>query len=502
MEDMPPDVSFPETWKGYEGQLRCGDEIVSEVAHFAIRGTKYQAEKDWSLRMSVRGDPNTVGMAIDSCEAANLHFNGTTYSGQAVRADLLDVSPPAIPVEEPPPELDYTASATQVDVDLQPLPDAPTKQRIAVLFTDHALTRPEKRFLVPRSTGEITPLANDIEEEDRRDRPDPEPLFWPTRFGRGALWSRYSWQTAQVGANKAKVRVPVSRLELEVPAEYRKADVASLVDEVREDVQWLLRLLTLFSRQHVRCVEISVVSTWGEDGPGQTQTSRRLWSSTPSDRHQVLDPVLMHPMAVPDEGLEDLWRKIDGLSYSDAVSSAIGFLVEAFRAEYLEGQWAAAFTALETMVNAIGDAHGFTSPIEGGEFYRLKAKLEATIDDYQPKEDKLADTSRGHLKRMLGALSRAPFAARAARVVEHAEIDWEDLWPSGTELENAIGAAYGRRSNLVHTGQIPEDRNWFVDQFRMHALAERLVLAALQVPDDWITLSPYRHCGGLSEYPT
>lgn len=497
MDDEFPEVSFAHVWRGYEGRLLCDDDEISGVSHFVIRGVKFRPDQSWSLEFSVPGDHHAVQTQLNACEAPKLRFVGTTYSGQQVEASLLNTEPPSVPVESPPPEHHFRASATQLDVGVGELPETPTEQHAEVVLTEHALTREEYDFLLPHPSGALTPF--DLEEDEEPDLVQ-EPLCWPTRFGQGELWLRYAWEYAFVEGRRSRVRVPEPRLEIEVPEARRTADVGELLEGIVEDTRWLLRLLSLFSRQHVRILEMRVTSSWNEGRSTEARSSRRLWSRTPSNREDFLDAVL-RPGAIPAEGLEELKDRIDGLPYRESVSSTIGFLVEAFRAEFVEGQWAAAFTALETMVNAIGDAHGFTSPVEGGEFYRLRAKLEEVIETYEARDEEIDESDRQHLVRMLGALRRAPFEVRAARVVEETDIEWNDLWPPGTSLEEAVGEAYDRRSDLVHTGQIPDERDWFVDQFRMHALAERLVLAAIGLPEDWLRVTPYRHCAELPQHP-
>lgn len=482
-------LSIHREWSGHRGVLTCDEELIDEVCAFRIGGPKYARDETWHLNLDLEnGDDPGVGARLRACSTSNLAFDGETDNGKAITvSDILLESGPA---------MEISGSSHEVQIDTVPLPEEPYQQTLVAVFSPSAVA--DRRFSFFRYE-----LSGEIKEWSDEDREEEKPFLWENPIGEGSLERRYVYENVRVGGQKSVVRVPETVLELQVDETSLSQDPRELIDEAIRNVRWLARLLTFFSRQHVQCVEMAVHSEWGdEDDPRTRRVSRRLWARHTSSRPDYLSPLISGPGRMDADGLLSVKRTIEELPYREAIFNSIGFSVEGFRTKLVGAQLMNTFTSFETIVNAITKHEGTAFPLSKDSFALLRDKIKATVKGFFPGGGEDPKRVREALYRKIGTLKRVPFSMRAASLLRRRGIEWEDLWPGDVGLEEGISEPYERRSDIVHTGELPDDVNWFVDQFRIHALAERLIYAEVGADPDWISDSlAYNHCYGLTDEP-
>lgn len=491
MGNRRPSLEIQRSWSGHEGELSCEDEVIDQVTAFSIRGPKYQYDESWTLELHLaQGEDQGVVTNLRACNPSNLVFEGSTDEGQEVTARGL------ILTSDYGPEL--SASSPKVEVGTSSLPEEPRNQELIAVLAPPALVGRKANIFVPHRSGEVLNLRREVEGEEVED--EVQPLSWRTEFGVGEVKREYRYESVLIGGERSLLRVPEVRLRLSIAGDSVTRNPQRFLNEVKPNVDWLARLLSFFSRQHVRCVELMLASTWGEGSPDERRTSRHIWSVLTSTRPDYLDPLILHPGRMDRDALSVVKRNIDSLPYSDAIFNSIGFAIEGFRARLIGAQLMNTFTAFETLVSAITEEDGTAFPLDRETFSELRNELQAQIKQFFPGGDTDRKRVREALYRNLGRLRRSPFPMRAASLIRRRSVQWKDLWPQGTKLEDAVSAAYTRRSELLHTGNLPNSNYWYRDLFRIHALTERIIYSEIGADPNWMTDGmAYSHCRDIAE---
>jgi hypothetical protein len=349
------------------------------------------------------------------------------------------------------------------------------RQEVMVILTPTPIATPTRSFLIQvPDTGELKAL-----NEDR----EPDIVTWNPIFGRGEFLQRYTFEQVRVAGQPSLVRVPEPSIRLELHEDVRDDDPYRAAQRVRESVDLLLRLISFLSRQHVRWHTMRVTTRCRPESAVFEQ--RFEWRrSDGSIGPKSAFGRLVNPYRAPRDYLERMYAVFDGLTYRDAVSAAILYLVASTQERFLESELVNAFTALESLIDGIVAVSGRRKLLLGAKGDRFRRVMEAQIDTFCAQEG-LDATTRDALVSKLPELNRPTITSKVEAIVAEVGIAWKDLWPTHESLSVGLQESYKIRNTFIHTGKLPPALRAHLESVRVRALCERLLYRLLGGEDDW-----------------
>jgi hypothetical protein len=480
-EDELPALDLSTSYEGV-GELEMNGKVICRVS-FSLTRPKHAYDACWHLTA------RTVDSMASSWDI--LHQEGrpsallrgkTDAGGPVLATDLFSLGSDS--------EYRYEAEVGELTLGPAKLPATPTEQYVRMALTETPFALPEKEFLVKFPTGEIKTMPEAPPREARV-------TLLQLPLGEARLTRAYAYEDVSVRAAKATLRVAVPTLSLDLDAASCSADVHGLATKVVSDWEDCAHVLSFLSRRLVWWTSVHVTSIWKGDtgGSAETQVFRSVGRSPkPRDRSPLVNRFRLSNDPRSLQSLVDGFRRLD---YKDSVKWAMTFCVASHGSETGETEVVNAFTGLEALVNGLGRSDGSDKIVSASLFKRLRQKLEPLLVEFATNEN-LAGGRDRELKEKLGELQRRPIANRLVELIEKHQIKWADLWPAGTVLADAIKAAYKRRNNLIHAGEVPSPLRAHVDAVRIRTLTERLVLRVLGGGPEWHDLTSFEYAQGMA----
>jgi hypothetical protein len=343
-------------------------------------------------------------------------------------------------------------------------------------------------------TGEIK-ADSDPPEKDAR-----PPTTVGLSLGIARLSLHYVFEDIVVGGVRSLARIPVPTLSVELQEPEFSANADGILDSVASDLDDLLRVLSFLSRRHVGWTRTKLTSKWvssGEGSPdaqnstaGDYHEAERLRVYTGSRPRASREPLVNAYRLAPD-ALETILGQYRASEFKDAAGIAIIYMMAARNEEFVEGKLAGAFTALEALVNGIGEVRGTVSPLTPSAYRALSKQLRAVTRSFAEHRG-LDVRITNSLIAKLSELIRRPMVERLAEVLIDEGVVWDDLWSEGTELIQALRQLYARRNRFVHGGHLESVSRASIDARRVIILAERMLYKLLGGRAEWQDWSSYR----------
>jgi hypothetical protein len=268
----------------------------------------------------------------------------------------------------------------------------------------------------------------------------------------------------------------VGRFQLHVGETLR-----SLHDKLLEEIFPICSALSLCYRQPVDAYEIEYLWEGPEEDPIKRATYRRKWHRS---REREGGSELIDTSNLREGGLSDLVNALKGHPQSKSLDQGIGFLSHSY-VSFLETAYFTAFSAMETIVNALCESTEVLL-IGSASWRKVEKALRASLTELSDAETISKETAK-HMQEKLPELRRASLASRIDKVVEAYSIKTSDLWTAEGFTEG-MKRASGFRNDLFHAAHTSDIDLMGVDLTRIRAFTERLILAALAWPEDrrWV----------------
>ncbi|WP_114319359.1 hypothetical protein [Xanthomonas campestris] len=268
----------------------------------------------------------------------------------------------------------------------------------------------------------------------------------------------------------------VGRIELRVGETLR-----SLHDKLLEEIFPICSALSLCYRQPVDAYEIQYLWEGPEEDPIKRATYRRKWYRS---REKAGGSELIDTSNLRGGGLSDLVNALKGHPQSKSLDQGIGFLSHSY-VSFLETAYFTAFSAMETIVNAVCESEEVLL-IGPASWRKVEKVLRASLKELSDAET-ISKKTATHMQEKLPELRRASLASRIDRVVEAYSIKTSDLW-TAEGFAAGMKRASGFRNDLFHAARTSDLDLMDVDLTRIRAFTERLLLAALAWPEDrrWV----------------
>jgi hypothetical protein len=473
------------------GRLSAND-LELALTHFVLRRRKYDPSSRWRLRAAYAAADRKKAEDLFNASAGTGVFEGYTQAGERVLVRELWLENISVSHSRfGPGDGVLHASTTRVDINAGELPGEVVQQQMTIWLTPTPLAVDPKR-LASSEVDAISPLG-----EESRQHPQ---TTWHSTAGTAELITSHTFEIVQVAGIRARLSVPRPAVYLSVDEIATATNPFELAETVLVELDDLLRVMTLLSRQAVNWVNYEVHTRTKHPTPISLDHHVCRGSQTlgaQATPHSYGPLVSIH--SVPASYLEHLTHALVNSTIRGALRPAIVYSVAALRDGYLEAKFFNAFTSLETIVSALDQESRRNQLLRASEFDRLRRAVRDAISAHAVERN--IDTATvDTIAKKLPELNRAPIVDRVVSVVEEHRIHWEDLWPAGLKLTEALGAAYRHRNAFIHTGAFPEFTEAYVTTMRMHAIGERLLYQLLGGQAEWLHRTAYRYAKTLAEY--
>ena len=438
------------------GEIFSGGEQFQVVSARAKRA-RYRPDEPWEIEFTL-GGPDRVGpgqplprfrgdavFRLQGWLGGNLRIGGITsfrHSGAH-----------------------HSARAWRLDHNSEDLPEKPRQQHVIVSFVN-APTPPLQMG------GEPIPDPDSGEVESW----PIQTACGPARYLRGQDVERLRGSSED---GEARFWVPKLQLDLE-PRRFRKR-IETFEDALGQDLQDICVILALIGRRHAAWHSISILSLM-EDGHVETAVSHRP-GPPPVDSRDVAP--LIHSKPFGAEAFHSLLENFRAHDLKATIEAAVVYTTAYYNSEYDDARLVYAFTALEALVNGWSASRNEDVLVSDRDFATLRSVVQPVVRRWA-KAEGLDTATRKQLYAKIGELRRPPIIPRVVRIVDSLSIQWDDLWEAGAGLAASLEQAYGRRSQFLHQGTLPEWPSARRDAIRVAVLAERIVFALLGGSADWI----------------
>ncbi|MBB3759565.1 hypothetical protein [Xanthomonas arboricola] len=251
----------------------------------------------------------------------------------------------------------------------------------------------------------------------------------------------------------------------------------SLHDRLLEEIFPICSALSLCYRQPVDAYQIKYLWEGSEEDPIKRATYRRKWHRS---RERTDDSELINTSSLREGGLSELVKALREHPRSKSLDQGIGFLSHSY-VSFLETAYFTAFSAMETIVNAVSeDAEGMV--IGSSSWRKVQKALRSSLMELADAGSISTETAK-HMQEKLPELRRASLASRIDKVVDAYSIKISDLWTAEGFTEG-MKRASGFRHDLFHAAHTSDIDLMGVDLIRIRAFTERLLLAALAWPEE------------------
>jgi hypothetical protein len=460
-----PSVDYPLVIHG-EGVLTLNRKTVV-VASVSAERLKYRPDLPWQVRL-VLGPSKLAalsGILDDPKERPDVI--GTTSTGESLVIRRFAWSVQSGRRIE--------GTADQIYIGFETPPITPTRLLLTAYLTDNPIARTEIESLQPQHDGTVTGGK----------RRSPQTIR--SKLGTVSFLSVPVTEHIEIGGRHSTLNRYHAIARVDVPKSRRTRNIRGSVDTLLGEVKDLTILLSLFSRRHVGCSRIAAFADW-QAGEQRDLIEAEMWNST--IEHAQVEPAepLLGSWLLPKRGLNAILTQFRNQPTRTELARAIVYIVSGHQQRKIEHLSLYAFTALETLVSSL---HPNPLIVDDKTFGLLNKGVCATIKAVAPGLG-IEKDDRRQIYAKIAELQRRPIVECAVGVVERSQVQWADLWPQAPSLHAALQASYARRSVFIHTGNMLDPGANARDSIRTLALAERILLATLRVPRDWVSPRAYR----------
>ncbi|MDQ3816187.1 MAG: hypothetical protein M3362_00685 [Acidobacteriota bacterium] len=352
-------------------------------------------------------------------------------------------------------------------------------------FTDHPQENERNWFIKVELTPSgilQTPGIRQLSHtgEISVERIKPGAIEVSTKLGILEVGERYAHYSSEQHGNRvtqsmqrAAITGTLQIAKGESLASFNKA----LIDEVKD----ICNILSLCYRQPVDFYEIWYVTdpNTTPDEEMQEATLRRRFHSInkKSDGDE-----LIHRNNMIEGGLDQLIKNYKEAARKTEITRAIRFLAPSHTREPLESAYFLAYSALDLIASTGNAEDAFL--LDPSKWRRIQKLLRAYLDSIAEKEE--IGPVVNQLKEKLPELRRVSGDKRVIEACRKFGVTTDDLWRE-EGFEAGLKAATKIRNRLFHAAGGEMD-GLYVNLVRVRTLVERLLLGALQWPDErtWV----------------
>lgn len=459
MDTSEPDVSFTIRLSA-SGTLRLGARSF-ELPAIALEHSKYAAQEPWKMRAILT--PDDAGRIFDwswQTKPEEAEIVGRTDGGEEFR--IPSAGGFAFVGRE------FQLDVHEIEFGATEIAMSPAEQLVTIYLT-------ESKLIQHRPTRDV--------EIGRRYYAEAEPFTWQSPLGPMELERIEQTELARVNGASSSIEIPsvVMRGGVSPP----RKDPGRIVSELKEPLSAFLAVLSLLSRSRVSSTRIVVSSTSLEATPPISAEFTR-WRSAVVSEKAVSHFPLVSPPELSRSEIDEMARRLLTFDGAEHLITAVYFLTSWMDTRFWEERIVNAFTSLEAVVSGLPTARDPDDAQAGELLDRLRTDLLRHAPAYPP-------TLIERAGRALESITQRPIAQRVAALVETYAIDTVDLWLPYVGVEKGVRDSYRHRNAIIHRGDLADPRAASAAAYRIHALAERILFAALGGSADSFHGAAYRH---------
>ena len=440
----------------------AGDEMSCTSDSFVISRNKYGYRTEISFSATLAPESRTAIRAL--LGKGHFTFSGDC-NGATLRADCLALSVHDNRVE---------GTVLWFDYAVRDAPNGVIWDIATVQFTPTDLAQSEVEKVVRYWTGEVKGQPD-----------DSRPMRLTTSIGDGTFSRNVAFEDALVGDLEVDVHIPVPTLVLQIKGLLREAPAAQLLDSILATVASIEPVISFLSRRQVRWVETELLSERRQETPLlQVRRSRSIFGS-----RKPPEPLIWAARLGRDD-LAQIYRNYIESPYREPIEHAITYLNAHWQQDFIDEQFANAFTAFETVVNGVSAVDGDDRLLSDEAFGDFRRVLEESIAKFAASRN-LDKNWRAEMYGRLLELRRRSIVPRTLKLLDRYSVRWQIMWRGDADIGRELQEVYKRRSLFLHTGRIIDYRQAKADSIRLHFLAEQLVYRILGAKNDWLHTIAY-----------
>lgn len=316
-------------------------------------------------------------------------------------------------------------------------------------------------------------------------------IRWSTGLGEAELIDKYHYLHEKIGSDNALVQVQRCQISIAVRPEGTVSLPTILLNlrEILDDALWLLSFL---GRKRTAWYQGEAVFSPEEYSSGSIRAAtarREQWLGFQNDEKAAASSgdVLVRQNLLRDGLFQQLLANYQASQFHDTIRRIIPFLLGAHESGYFEAQYVSAWSALEGLVDDLGEEADVTYLLKRGAFDRLSKKLR----DFIRSEVKDGDIAAGVITK-LPELRRRSFRERLEILVEEYGLNLARLWPAGSDIVSELRDLVQRRDVFVHRGRMDDLDLYASDLRHVQRLVELWTLRLLDCPDEATNASALR----------
>jgi hypothetical protein len=202
---------------------------------------------------------------------------------------------------------------------------------------------------------------------------------------------------------------------------------------------------------------------------------------------------------MPANSVNELRRTISISPIGKSLRIAIANVITAAGDAPLEARLVSAFTALEAIVNALGELDKSAYALATNKFEKLSSELRRVVREHCASKG-YPETVPEAINKKMGELRRRAIVDRITEVLIARRISWMNEQSDATTLAERLRWAYKIRNDLIHQGNASDvDISWGV-WHAIHDLAERLIYFQLGFDPQWLRGDPYAPGSPIPEH--
>lgn len=309
---------------------------------------------------------------------------------------------------------------------------------------------------------------------------EPGTIEVSTRFGTLRVGEQYDHYNSEEYGNKVTHSVQRAAVtgSLKIP---EGESLASVNRALSEEVNDICTILSFCYRQPVGFYEIWYVTdpdaTKREDL--QEATLRRRLNSV--DKKLDYEELIHHDNLVGG-GLDQLIKNYKSAERKEEITRAISFLASSYKVEPVESAYFLAYSALDLIASTSNAEE--VNLLAPSKWRRVQKLLRSYLDSIAEAEG--ITSVVGQLKEKLPELRRVAGDRRVMEACRRLGVETDDLWRKAG-FEAGLKSAAKTRNRLFHAAG-GDSEDLYVNLIRVRTLVERLLLAALEWPDErtWV----------------
>jgi len=305
-------------------------------------------------------------------------------------------------------------------------------------------------------------------------------IEWDMSIGKGKAFVRYTYEDYKVFDNKATVQIERPALFYDINVS-KGLSSKSIKDLVEDEIRDICLILSLCYRRSVNWYEINFILKSNQKDKNFIQpiVRKKIYQKFYPD----FEDELVNHRDLVNGGLFKLYCTLQASPIIETLRRSISFLSSSESGNTMEVNYFLCIISLESFCDGFVEKFSKELKIPSGKWKKIEKSLRLLLDDLSKEEDYSSIIEKA--KEKLPELKGMKTSDKIIYCCKEFNIVTEDLWDSET-FEKGLEKSLEMRNNLFHRAFCAEPHELYRNLVRLQILTERLLLKALDCPDEKI----------------